>query len=516
MALSLRSLLYLLPIIGSILFPNSMAMAQTASTVPNNSSSMSQVTQVNQLRDIAPTDWAYEALRSLVDRYGCIAGYPNQTYRGDRALSRYEFAAGLNACLNQIERLLASSEVAAREDLEIINRLTQELATELATIGSKIDDLEGRTALLEDQQFSTTTKLKGEVIFAVVDTFGDGLGTNDNDPTQTTFSDRIRLNLDSSFSGKDRLRVRLEAGNIARLDRATGFASTRLGFDANNSNNIRITDAYYRFPLAEDRVLAFVGASSLDTDDILAVLNPVLSSSGSGALSRFSRRNPIILRGVEGAGIGAKVKLTDQITFSGLYLTDDASDPSDGEGLFNGSFSTGGQLQFTPSDRLDLAFSYVYEYQTENDVNLTGSTGSNLAQAPFGAVTTRTHQLGLDAVWELRENIKIAGWAGGSFASEATGNGNAVIYTAAINVSLLDLGKEGAVLSISGGIPPSLVKNEGGAEDNDTSYLLEALYKFPMSNSISLTPGAYVIFNPDGDRDNATQVVGVLRTTFKF
>ncbi len=88
--------------------------------------SMSQVTNVNQLRDVAPTDWAYEALRSLVDRYGCIAGFPNQTYRGSQALTRYEFAAGLNSCLNQIERLIASSESVVREDIDTINRLTQE------------------------------------------------------------------------------------------------------------------------------------------------------------------------------------------------------------------------------------------------------------------------------------------------------------------------------------------------------------------------------------------------------
>jgi len=69
--------------------------------------SMGQVTNVNQLRDVSPTDWAYEALRSLVDRYGCISGFPNQTYRGNQPLSRYEFAAGLNSCLNQIERLIA-------------------------------------------------------------------------------------------------------------------------------------------------------------------------------------------------------------------------------------------------------------------------------------------------------------------------------------------------------------------------------------------------------------------------
>ncbi len=32
----------------------------------------SQVTAVSELRDVEPTAWAYEALRSLVERYGCI------------------------------------------------------------------------------------------------------------------------------------------------------------------------------------------------------------------------------------------------------------------------------------------------------------------------------------------------------------------------------------------------------------------------------------------------------------
>ncbi|HEY9606390.1 MAG TPA: iron uptake porin, partial [Allocoleopsis sp.] len=70
---------------------------------------LSQVTNVSQLRDVQPGDWAYEALRSLVERYGCIAGYPDGTFRGNRAMTRYEFAAGLNACLTQIEKLIATS-----------------------------------------------------------------------------------------------------------------------------------------------------------------------------------------------------------------------------------------------------------------------------------------------------------------------------------------------------------------------------------------------------------------------
>lgn len=91
---------------------------------------LGQVTNVNQLRDVAPTDWAYEALRSLVDRYGCIVGYPDQTYRGSEPLTRYEFAAGLNSCLNQIERLIAANSEPDGEDLATIERLSQEFAAD--------------------------------------------------------------------------------------------------------------------------------------------------------------------------------------------------------------------------------------------------------------------------------------------------------------------------------------------------------------------------------------------------
>jgi hypothetical protein len=100
-----------------------------------NSASQDQVTNVTQLSDVRPTDWAYEALRSLVERYGCIAGYPDGTFRGNRALSRYEFAAGLNACLQQVERLIAqsTSEFVTKSDLETLQRLVDEFRTRNAS-----------------------------------------------------------------------------------------------------------------------------------------------------------------------------------------------------------------------------------------------------------------------------------------------------------------------------------------------------------------------------------------------
>src|ERR671933_1880969 len=149
--------------------------------------SQGQVTNVTQLRDVSPGDWAYEALRSLVERYGCIAGYPDGTYRGNRAMSRYEFAAGVNSCLQQIERLIAGSGsgLASRRDLETLQRLVNEFQPELATLRTRVDNLEGRTASLENRQFSTTTKLFGQAIFGL-----QGRSENSFDVFLDRFSDQ--------------------------------------------------------------------------------------------------------------------------------------------------------------------------------------------------------------------------------------------------------------------------------------------------------------------------------------
>ena len=128
---------------------------------------MGQVTSVTQLSDIQPTDWAFQALQSLVERYGCIAGYPDGTYKGNRAMTRFEFAAGLNACLDRITELIAAgtSELATREDFSVLQRLQEEFAVELAALRGRVDSLEARTSELEANQFSTTTRLNGEVLF---------------------------------------------------------------------------------------------------------------------------------------------------------------------------------------------------------------------------------------------------------------------------------------------------------------------------------------------------------------
>ena len=97
-----------------------------------------QVTSITQFSDVYPTDWAYQALANLIERYGCVAGYPNGTFRGNRAMTRYEAAALLNACLDRII-----------EVTDELRRLIKEFETELAVIRGRVDGLEARVGELE-------------------------------------------------------------------------------------------------------------------------------------------------------------------------------------------------------------------------------------------------------------------------------------------------------------------------------------------------------------------------------
>ncbi len=134
---------------------------------PSSSMLYAQVTSVSQLSDVQSTDWAFQALQSLIERYGVIAGYPDGMFRGNRAMTRYEFAAALNAALVRINELMAAGfkDRVSEEDLATIQRLRTDFAPELATLTRRIDRLEPQIAQLEANQFSTTTKLTGFINF---------------------------------------------------------------------------------------------------------------------------------------------------------------------------------------------------------------------------------------------------------------------------------------------------------------------------------------------------------------
>lgn len=500
---------------------------------------MEQVTNVNQLRDVSPGDWAYEALRSLVERYGCIVGYPDGTYRGNRATTRYEFAAGLNACLNQIERLIAASTegFVRREDLETLQRLVQEFQAELATLGTRVDTLEGRVAFLEENQFSTTTRLNGEVDMGFVDAFGDRLAVpSGQTPTadldvNTIFAGRAILNFDTSFTGRDRLRTKLEAGNLSALTTGTDMTLydfdtfTRTGSDiattVDTGNNFVLGSLVYQFPITNNAQV-FISAKGQGADGIAPQLNPA-----GGGVSRFGQRNPLY-RISDGTGIGVNFVFGETLAASLTYLgnTDFFSDPGPKNGVFNGQFGALAQLTFTPSQRFGLALTYVRYYSPEpgDGINVTGNTGSDYAQTPFGDDTaTSANAYGLQAQYRFSPGLAIGGWVGFTEAQAesnsllATQGDEAEIWNYAVTLAFPDLGGDGNLLGFIFGMPPRVRGNDiASRRDFDTTYHIEGFYRYRLTDNIALTPGVFVILNPEHNDANDTIVVGTFRTTFTF
>lgn len=508
---------------GGPILPASPSI-QPSGQASGSSSGMAQVTSVSQLSDVQPTDWAFQALQSLVERYGCIAGYPDGTFRGNRALTRYEFAAGLNACLDQITRLIggATGNFVTKEDLAILQRLQEEFASELATLRGRVDALEARTTELEANQFSTTTKLSGEAIFAISDTYAGDISLNDDDNnnddnTSTNLGYRVRLNLNTSFTGRDLLRTRLQARNVARYDRpeANNTNMARLAFDGDDGNNFTLDQAWYRFPAG--RATVWFGPKGLNLDDIAETITP-FNSSGGGAVSRFGQRNPAVYRGPEGAGIGVNYAFSRNFRAQIAYLANDgdAPNPQEGRGVFTGSYTALGQLAFSLGSGLDVGLTYAHKYFRSGSVGISGGTGSNLAEQPFGSGATSSDNFGAQINWKPSTRFNLGGWFGYTRANqERGGNDEATIMNAAITLAFPDLGRRGNLLGFVVGVPPKVTDSDG-REDDGTSLHIEGFYRFQVNDFISITPGVFVITNPNHNEDSDTIFVGVLRTTFSF
>ena len=504
--------------------------------------SLDQVTNVNQLQDVSPSDWAYEALRSLVDRYGCIVGYPDQSFKGNQALSRYEFAAGLNACLNQIERLIAASEAVLREDLETIERLMQEFEAELAAIAGRVDNLESRVAYLEDVQFSTTTKLQGIVTFGLTGWF------NGEGETQAVLQDEVLFFLRSSFTGKDNLEIQMLANSFVIPDYDTpnrGIdVSTREGTlgpafeDATGPgvNNFRLGTVEYTFPVIDnDKVKSLL---TIFANRRFASQARALGGAWLGpgkAVSAFAKRSPLYrLGGREGALL--RFKFGDKFRIGATYQGNGSANPSEGNGFFNGNNYIAAQTVIKPIDQLSFALSYVNTYTTPGNFkfsrrkfnpNTPGGIGTGLANRFDNAGvffnddrSVISNAYGFQGFYQVTPKINIGGFLT-KINSRIIGKGDADIWSYAGMLTLSDLFKEGNTGGFVLGVEPYLAELDALVDtnerfNNDTSLHVEAYYQHKFTKNISITPAVIWITAPNQDRDNEDIVLGTIQTTFVF
>ncbi len=490
---------------------------------------LDKVTDVDRLQDVSPQHWAYEALRSLVEKYGCISGSGNE-FNGDRAMTRYEFAAVFNACLTTIQGLIANSSnnLLKLEDLTVLDRVQKEFVNELREVSNRVDKLEQEVSLIEKNQFSTTTTLNGTVEFYLIEAFGDvkaaapGENQRDSfDKKNVSFSSRVVLDFDTSFTGKDLLRASIQAGNISSFDRsAVGTDMISLIGATNTDNQFDLASLYYESPIGNNRGTIVLAPIAGFPTRIFPSLNPVSS------VSTFGSENPIYAFAFGTGGV-VYYKFTDKIAGGVSYFTTSGSDAN--EGLFGEQFSSLSQLTYTPSDKIAIALTYgrYYAPQPDSSINITGGKGSRFAQLPFGDSATSTNGFGLQFTYKLSKKLILGGW--GSYLNanaEASPNVNSVnasqgadadIWSWAVTAALPDLGKLGSQLNFVFGMPPKVTNNDIlEREDKDTSLHIELSYNYPVNDNISVTPGVVVITNPEHNADNGTIWVGLMRTTFKF
>ena len=460
---------------------------------------LAQVTSVSELSDVQPGDWAYTALQRLVEEYGCLEGYPDRTYRGNRALTRYEFAAGLNACLDVVVQLIGDTST-----LDEIRRLQEEFAAELATVRGDVDALQTDVAELEANQFSTTTKLRGQLDAHLVVPFDDADqidadgnlfvpveddpntddldesqvaldGSTGGDEADATFEYRARLNFDTSFTGEDRLRIRLQAsddaGSLANTESGLANQSSRgLGQD-----NIRLDDVYYSFPVG-NRISGIIAANSVVTDDF--VTSTIVPFDGPSVADAGGPEFYDLYDGGD-FGAGVNVAFTRNLVLDAGYSSSSSNDNSDGGGIFNdGSYIA--QLNLLTDGIFNAAVTYIGATDAEDGD--ASDTIAGLLSLDFGRFSIGGHY----AFNNIQDGGDADSYMGGVAISDLFGTGNE--------------------FGVYGGISPN---------ENRDPLLVEAYYQIAVNEFFTFTP-AVIYADNDGDDGSGDNVYGALRATFNF
>jgi Carbohydrate-selective porin, OprB family/S-layer homology domain len=521
---------------------SSLADASVPFSTDGNSEGMSQVTSVSQLKDVQPTDWAFQALQSLVERYGCIAGYPDGTFKGNRALTRYEFAAGLNACLDRINQVIgvAVDESFKKEDLARLSKLQEEFAAELATLRGRVDNLEARTAEIEANQFSTTTKLSGISVIGIQGrTRGrgdiaprDGRRDTEDRGTNTTVANFTQLYLTTQFDPKSYLVTGLVASNVNTRP-ALGANDGILGYEFPTNNNVVLSDLHYHRLLSKNFAV-MVGTSNVNMAN--AFRGPNRAENGAiGPLSYFAQRNPILNIGFAyQGGIAFDWQIAKRLSLQGIYMSATPGNPTKRNGIFDGNTTAAAQLLVTPVDSLDVSVYYANNYSSSGclqtfvgDDCLTAINPTTQKREPI-----KTNAVGATVNWQISPQFTLGAWGGYTNSNIPGRSGNVETTNWMVYMNFPDLLRKGNLGGIYVGQPPKITNSDlpignnvpdiinGGTGRSGgqpgTTTQIEAFYRFQVTDNISITPGIIHIIEPGHTSGSDSVTMGVLRSSFLF
>ncbi|WP_009630240.1 iron uptake porin [Synechocystis sp. PCC 7509] len=467
---------------------------QAQKSVDLDSTQIAQITSVDELSDVEPTNWAYLALASIIQRYGAISGYPDGTFRGNRSLSRYEFAAALQGVLEQIN----NGTFVNQEDLVTLRRLELEYRLPLNQLRTRLNDIDSRVTNLETNQFSVTSKLQGEIIFA----FTEGRKAN---PTVVA---RTRLNFITSFTPNSRLIIQLESGNNGgdatssvqnpspNLLGTTGLLADGGGLEYGQvSSDVQLRRLYYTFRPQKDLEVT-VGAK-MPAEDFID-RNRYANDESSDFSSSFFLNNPLIIQnqidrpGGAGAALAWNIGGGD-FTLRSLYIAANSNTASGKGGLFGEVNSGTVELEYAPRSNFALRLQYTKALIDNTDISAFGINGEyavNRTTAFFG-------------------RFGIGNYDG--FNTAISQNLDLQPHTWAVGISWRDLVIPGTLTGIAIGQP--FVEADLG---DATQTNFEAFYKLQLSDNLSVSPIVQLIDNANNDSANGITWQATLRTSFAF
>jgi hypothetical protein len=526
--------------LGSLLLSGLLGLGQ-----PSFALEQEQVSTLSQFSDVQPTDWAYQALGNLIERYGCVAGYPSGGFGGQRAISRYEAAALLNACLDRIT-----------EVTDELRRLLQEFERELAITRGRVDGLEAKVGELEATQFSTTTKLSGLAVFVVGGNqfYGNAqsravsdcpldIDVEENDPQflkygveqsrrcfgAATFNYELELYSDTSFSGKDLLRLVLRTGNFTLSSNSFGgpfpapsnLSQLEVAFqEIGKPNQVSIDRLFYQFP-AGDFTVSLGGR--IGQEDMLAIWPSVYPSQSVLDVTSLNGAPEAYNKNL-GTGAGLWWQKSG-FAVSANYVADRGGlgDPALGGIATAGSGGTGTVQAGYSHDRFGIA---AIVSQIQNQTPWIGYSTNFLSGSQLQNPGT-TSAYGLSGYWVPAQD----GW----IPSVSAGFGfNTTTYAADVerdglarnsrswNVGLqwmnaLTQGNSAGMAVGQATYATSLYGDQGA---NDANYVWEWWYAFQVSDNLAVTPALFYLSRPQGANtpggESFNQLGALIKTTFRF
>ena len=513
----------------------------------NRYASQEQVTSITQFTDVRPGDWAFQALTNLIERYGCVAGYPNGSFKGSQALTRYEAAALLNACLDRVT-----------EVTDELKKLIKEFEMELAGLRGRVDGLEAKVGELEATQFSTTTKLSGQATFVVganafsgsaVNTGANTVNRAPNEftgsprtpvplPNATTFNYDLQLTFDTSFTGKDLLRSKLRAGNFGSSvfggePHALALAQLEAAFEedcgtgADCGDVVAIDKLYYQWSIGSG-FTATLGAW-VGQEDMLALWPSVYPSDTilnlmtvNGAPAAYSK-NLGAGAGLWWQGNGFSIS-TNYVAANGDSGNPSVSAEDGGGGLGNSNSGATGSVQLGyQQEQWGLAAIWTYvQSETQFVPGTTPFTHSAIDHNSDAA----TNAWGLSAFWQpLRSGWLPSlslGW-GINSTTYSTPQPRGSLSTSQswmVGLQWTDVFQKGNDFGLAVAQPVFATALTGGVTPNDGNYVWEWWYKFQVTYNISITPALIYLSRPLGQvtpaGESLSQFGGLVKTSFSF